>query len=305
MTDAWTLVRGLLNHPASGKVIAAALMIGLSWLIARAIRGMLLAKVHDSGLRYRTRKLINTTLVVVIALILATSFSEKLGGIAVSLGVVGAGVAFALQEVIASIAGRVAILFARFYDVGDRVQLGGIKGDVIDIGLLRTTVMELGAWVEGDNYSGRIVRIANSFVFKEPVFNYSADFGFVWDEIKVPVRYGSPLTESKQLLQTALEDTVGEHVASAREEWQHMTQRYRIEDARVDPMVTLKATDNWLEYSLRYVVPFTKRRTTKDALFERIVRDVEASGGKVQLGSATFELVAAPPFRVASQHAAE
>lgn len=305
MTDAWTWVRGLLNHPASGKVIAAALMIGLSWLIARAIRGMLLAKVHDSGLRYRTRKLINTTLVVVIALILATSFSEKLCGIAVSLGVVGAGVAFALQEVIASIAGRVAILFARFYDVGDRVQLGGIKGDVIDIGLLRTTVMELGAWVEGDNYSGRIVRIANSFVFKEPVFNYSADFGFVWDEIKVPVRYGSPLTESKQLLQTALEDTVGEHVASAREEWQHMTQRYRIEDARVDPMVTLKATDNWLEYSLRYVVPFTKRRTTKDALFERIVRDVEASGGKVQLGSATFELVAAPPFRVASQHAAE
>ncbi|MCB9591053.1 MAG: mechanosensitive ion channel, partial [Polyangiaceae bacterium] len=230
-----------------------------------------------------------------------TTFSDKLSGIAVSLGVMGAGVAFALQEVIASVAGRVAILFARFYDVGDRVQLGGIKGDVIDIGLLRTTVMELGAWVDGDNFSGRIVRIANSFVFKEPVFNYSADFGFVWDEVKIPVRYGSGLDESKQLLQRALEETVSEHVAGAREEWHQMTRRYRIEDAQVAPMVTLKATDNWLEYTLRYVVPFTKRRTTKDVLFERIVRDVEASGGKVQLGSATFELVAAPPFRVAAE----
>ncbi|MCA9626946.1 MAG: mechanosensitive ion channel [Myxococcales bacterium] len=298
MANAFTWIRGALSHPASGRVISALLLIGLFWLIARGLRGMLLSKVKDTGVRYRTRKLIDTSLIAVIALILATTFSDKLGGIAVSLGVMGAGVAFALQEVIASVAGRVAILFARFYDVGDRVQLGGIKGDVIDIGLLRTTVMELGAWVDGDNYCGRIVRIANSFVFKEPVFNYSADFGFVWDEVKIPVRYGSPLAESKQLLETALVETVGGFVEGAREEWQHMTRHYRIEDARVDPMVTLQATDNWLEYSLRYVVPFTKRRTTKDVLFERIVRDVEASQGKVQLGSATYELVAAPPLRV-------
>ncbi len=296
-----TWVRGVLSHPASGRIISALLLIGLAWLIARALRGMLLSKVSDTGVRYRTRKLLNGGLVAVIGLILATTFSDKLGGIAVSLGVIGAGVAFALQEVIASIAGRVAILFARFYDVGDRVQLGGIKGDVIDIGLLRTTVMELGAWVDGDNYSGRIVRIANSFVFKEPVFNYSADFSFVWDEIKVPVRYGSPLAESKRLLETALVETVGEYVAGARGEWGHMTQSYRIENARVDPLVTLQATDNWLEYSLRYVVPFTKRRVTKDALFERIVRDVEGTSGKVQLGSATYELVAAPPLRVVNE----
>ncbi|MCB0784290.1 MAG: mechanosensitive ion channel, partial [Flavobacteriales bacterium] len=74
---------------------------------------------------------------------------------------------------------------------GDRVQLGGIKGDVIDIGVLRTTLMELGEWVDGDLYNGRMVLVANSFVFKEPVFNYSADFPFLWDELKVPVQYGA------------------------------------------------------------------------------------------------------------------
>jgi small-conductance mechanosensitive channel len=67
----------------------------------------------------------------------------------------------------------------RFYNTGDRVQLGGIKGDVMDIGVLRTTIMETGQWVDGDLYNGRIVLIANSYVFKEPVFNYSGDFPFM------------------------------------------------------------------------------------------------------------------------------
>lgn len=84
-------------------------------------------------------------------------------------GVLGAGVAFALQEVIASVAGWIAQSFGRLYDVGDRIQLGGIKGDVIDIGVLRTTLMECGGWVNGDQYNGRVVRVANSFIFKEPV----------------------------------------------------------------------------------------------------------------------------------------
>ena len=80
------------------------------------------------------------------------------------------------------------ILFGGFYKTGDRVQLGGIKGDVMDIGVLRTTVMEIGQWVDGDLYNGRIVLVANSFVFKEPVFNYSGDFPFLWDGIKIPIQ---------------------------------------------------------------------------------------------------------------------
>jgi len=78
-----------------------------------------------------------------------------------------------------------------------RIQLEGIRGDVIDIGILRTTLMECGDWVKGDNYNGRIVRIANSFVFKEPVFNYSGDFPFLWDKIMIPIKYGSDYREAR------------------------------------------------------------------------------------------------------------
>lgn len=151
------------------------------WILVRLIQRRLGASGVDNQAAYRMRKAVGL-LGFLLVLVLATAiYSERLGGLTVALGVAGAGIAFALQEVIASVAGWLAILLAGFYRTGDRVQLGGSRGDVIDIGVLRTTLMEIGQWVDGDLYNGRIVRIANSFVFKEPVFNYSSDFPFVWD----------------------------------------------------------------------------------------------------------------------------
>jgi small-conductance mechanosensitive channel len=172
--------------------------------------------VKDSQARYRIRKVSALISYVVIILFLAVVFKNRLGGLAIAIGVAGAGVAFALQEVIASIAGWAAINFAHFYNPGDRIQLGGIKGDVIDIGILRTTLMELGEWVKSDLYTGRIVRIANSFVFKEPVFNYSGDFPFLWDEIAVPVTYASDHRLAREILEKIIHTVIEEYSAYAK-----------------------------------------------------------------------------------------
>ncbi len=219
----------------------------------------------------------------------------------VALGVAGAGIAFALQEVIACVAGWAAVAFGRFYSTGDRVQLGGIKGDVIDIGTLRTTLMEVGNWVDGDLYNRRIVRVANSFVFKEPVFNYSADFAFLWDEIKVPIRYGSDWQHATVVLQKVLEEICGDFARRSRDAWAGARERYALEDARVEPMVTLVANDNWLELTGRYVVDYRQRRVTKDAIFRRFLSEVDASGERIRLASATVEIVNLPRIDVATQ----
>jgi small-conductance mechanosensitive channel len=216
----------------------------------------------------------------------------------VALGVAGAGIAFALQQVIISIAGWIALSFGQFYAIGDRVQLGGIKGDVIDIGVLRTTVMEIGEWVKGDQYNGRIVRIANSFVFTDPVYNYSADFPFVWDEITVPVKYGSDHRLAREIILSAANETVGDYIGAAKKEWKKMTRKYAVENAIIEPMVFLIANDNWMEFTLRYVVDFKKRRGAKDLLFTHILDAVAQTDGKVSLASATFQLVEAPTLDV-------
>lgn len=275
--------------------------IALIWLIVKVIQKNLFSKIKDNDNRYRAKKFGSFIGYFLTILFVTIVFSDKLGGLTVAFGVAGAGIAFALQEIIASFAGWLAIMFGGFYKSGDRVQLGGIKGDVMDIGVLRTTIMETGQWVDGDLYNGRIVLIANSFVFKEPVFNYSGDFPFLWDEIKIPIQYGSNYDKVKDILEKVGIEIAGDLTKQSREKWTEMQNKYRLEDAQTEPMISLIANDNWVEYTLRYVVSYKKRRATKTALFTKILKEIEATKGESKFASATFHLVEAPEIKIKMQ----
>ncbi len=271
-----------------------------SILVARALISRALYRSNrDQSTRYRLSKVVSTLSVGAVVILLAVVFSDQLGGVTVALGVAGAGITFALQEVVVSFAGWIALTLRNFYKVGDRVMLGGIKGDVIDIGALRTTLFELGEWVDGDLYTGRVVRVANSFVFKEPVFNYSADFPFLWDELEVPVRHGSDRDAARRIMLAAAEEITGEYAREVASTWDSMTRSYMIEPSRVTPMVTLTADENWMTFTVRYVTNFQMRRTTKDALFEHIL-DAMDREPNVGIASAAQEItvVSTPASRL-------
>ena len=209
---------------------------------------------------YRAKKMVTFLGYFTGLLAISLIFSDSLGKMAVAFGVAGAGIAFALQEVIASLAGWVAISFGNFYNTGDRVQLGGIKGDVIDIGMLRTTMMEIGQWVNADLYNGRIVKIANSFVFKEPVFNYSGDFPFLWDEITVPIKYGSDYCLSRDMFMRIVGEVTGEYSTQAKTSWTELIQQYRVDSTEITQHTTTDAL---------HVIPNLQRRfgpTAKSAM---------------------------------------
>ncbi|MBL7994095.1 mechanosensitive ion channel family protein [bacterium] len=292
------LIQDYLFNPFVGKAVTIVLGVALIWVLIKSLQRNLFSKIKDNDNRYRAKKLSGFVGYFLTIILLTVVFSDKLGGLTVALGVAGAGIAFALQEVIASIAGWLAIMFGGFYKTGDRVQLGGIKGDVMDIGVLRTTIMETGQWVDGDLYNGRIVLIANSFVFKEPVFNYSGDFPFLWDEIKVPIQYGSNYVKTKELLLKIGNEIAGDLTEASKEIWTALQGKYRLEDAQTEPMVSLIANDNWVEYTLRYVVSYRKRRATKTQLFTHILTEIEATKGEIKFASATFHLVEAPEIKI-------
>jgi len=193
-------------NPTAEKLLILAVGAVVIGVFVRLFKRVVASRVGETDTRYRARKLVSFVGYVAVIILILVVFQDRLGSVAVGLGVAGAGIAFALQEVIASVAGWLAISFGGFFKTGDRIQLGGIKGDVIDVGVLRTTVMEIGDWISGDQYSGRVVRIANSFVFKEPVFNYSGDFPFLWDEIKIPVKYGSDHKLAREILERVAAD---------------------------------------------------------------------------------------------------
>lgn len=279
-----------LYNPAVIKLLISVIGIIVIVLLIRVIETIARRSINDKNTRYRSRKVISFFGYVAAILFIMTVFGNRLGGLHIVLGMAGAGIAFSLQEVIASIAGWFAISFANFFKTGDRVQLGGIKGDVIDIGILRTTIMEIGEWVNGDQYNGRVVRVANSFVFKEPVYNYSGDFPFLWDEIAIPIRYKSDDKAVRELLLNVAQEVIGEFTLIAEQSWNEMVRKYLIEDAQVTPMITMTADENWLTYSLRYVVDFKKRRSTKDRLFSRIIEEIAQSGDNVSIASTSTEI---------------
>ncbi len=293
-----TNIKDLLFDPMVGKIATLFIGIAIIWMLIKAAQKSFLTKIKDNDNRYRAKKFSGFLGYFLSLVLLMFIFSDKLGGLTVALGVAGAGIAFALQEVIVSFAGWLVVMFSGIYKTGDRVQLGGIRGDVMDIGVLRTTIMEIGQWVDGDLYNGRIVVVANSFVFKEPVFNYSGDFPFLWDEIKIPIQFGSNYEKTSKILLEIGKEVAGNLSDLSIEKWGMLQNKFRLEDAQTEPMVSLIAHDNWVEYTLRYVVNYKRRRFTKTELFTKILKAVDDTKGEIKFASATFQLVESPDFKL-------
>ncbi|WP_027395110.1 mechanosensitive ion channel family protein [Aquimarina latercula] len=284
----------LFDNPIFVNIASVFVLFVIVYTIVKILQRGAFKVVKDNTSKYKFKKLINFLGYVIFIFGVMFIFNAKLSGIGTALGVAGAGIAFALQEVIVSVAGYIAVFSSNFYKVGDRVKLGGIKGDVIDIGLLRTTLMEIGDWVNGDLYNGKMVRVANSFVFKEPVYNYSGDFPFLWDEMTIPIKTDGDYTYAKEIFNQILMDEVGDFAASSQKSWDKMIGNYNIENARVQPMVTMSFDENWITFTLRYVVDFKSRRGTKSVLFDKILTAINNSEGKIEVASAAFEITAFP-----------
>jgi small-conductance mechanosensitive channel len=275
-------------------VFLAILILVFSWLVRKTI----IKTVSDNKMRYRIKKIVRIFSYALILLLAIISFIGKVQYFTLTIGLISAGIAFALQEVILSVAGWVAIFSSNIYKPGDRIELEQVKGDVIDIGILRTTLMEIGEWVKGDNYSGRIVQISNAIVFKGVVRNYSTDFPFVWDQIILPVKYGSDIPFTTEILKQIAFEQLTDYAAFAKEHWKKMVKKYIIENANIDPVITLELNDNWIEFNIRYVVDYKKRKSTKHLLFSAIQKAILDAPGKIALASATIDVTAFPAMEL-------
>jgi small-conductance mechanosensitive channel len=290
MNTIGNLFDGILHDDMLRRLIIILFSIFLILLIGFYIKKAISAKVSDITNKYRARKatsIFGYLLIIAIALFV---FSDKLGNIGIALGLAGAGIAFALQEVITSFAGWMSILLTGQIKVGQRVKIDNIAGDIIDIGVLKTTLMEIGDWVDGDLYNGKITTLSNSFIFKSPVHNYSGDYPFLWDEIHVPIRTESDFTLARQIFKEVTNEICGDYAKGSENIWEQMTDKYRIEKAKVEPMVTLKFDQNWITFTIRYVVDYRLRRKTKDLLFTRLLEEIAKNKDRIQIATSTLEV---------------
>lgn len=287
--DANPTVVSLLKYGAWVVVV----LLVIAWL-----RRYLKRRLPDNRVKYRTQKGIEVLGYLFILILTISYFTGSIKDLGLAIGLLTAGITITLQELILSIAGSFYIFFVRVYKPGDRIEINGIKGDVIDIDSIYTTMMEIGEWVSSDNYSGRIVKLSNAFVFKGPVYNYSQDFPFVWDEFNLPIRYGSDVEMAKKIVIETARELLSDYVQQSRNKWEKVVERYYIEDAQVDPTLAVTLTDNWIQFNLRYIVDYKKRRYTRHLLHDKIRERIEATDGAVVLASETMEIVRIPTLDI-------
>ncbi len=268
--------------------LAVALLVLLSLLSFVKKRILKHTEEHDD--RYRVLKVTTIIRYALILLVFLFVFNDKLGNVGVTLGFASAGIAFALQEVIISLAGWINIITSQQVKVGQRVKIGDITGDIIDIGILKTTLMEIGGWVDGDLYNGRITEISNNFVFSTPIQNYSEHYPFLWDEIQVPIRTDSDFKEARRTFVQIVEEVCGGYAEASKDTWETLQGRFMLENASVKPAVTLRFDENWITFTLRYVVDYERRRSTKDQLYTRILEEIRYNPDIIMIASVSMEV---------------
>jgi len=281
------LLKQLASISIGGKLAFAALGILVIHAAFRILESTLPRHFRQADARYRVRKVIVFAGYLVGLLFLITLFEDRLARVSLALGVAGAGVVVALQDVIASFGGWCAIGISKLYSVGDRIQIGDTRGDVIDISILRTTVLEVGNWVSKDLHSGRMGRIPNYLVLKGPVFNFTQGFRFVWDEIKVSLTVQSDHRLAKNMLMAIAEEVVAELPAEAKRGWKQVTDNYRIESPGLEPIVAFAVNGGSLEFTVSYIVDYARRTFMKDRLFTKIAEEITDSDGRLEWSSAS------------------
>ena len=286
------------EYPFLWSIMKFLIIILFVFFIINYLRKYLKKKIPNLTVRYKSQKGVEIIGYIVLLIIIIIYFTGTIKDFTVIIGLFTAGLAFTLQELILSIAGSVYIFIVKVYTPGDRIEINGIKGDVIDVDSIYTTMMEIGQWVNSDNYTGRIVKLSNAFVFKGPVYNYSQDFPFIWDEFNLPIRYGSNIDLAKSIIIKTATETLSEYTMNSKAQWNAVVNKYYIEDAQVDPTLAITLTDNWIQFNLRYIVDFKKRRLTKHVLHDKIRKEIEKTNDAVILASTTLEVIKIPDVKI-------
>lgn len=245
------------------------------YLIFRITVGVVTPRaIKDKKTRYSINKVVFIISFVAFLVILTQIWVEETQLLFISYGILAAGLAIALQDYFRNFTGGIMIAVGGIYRVGDRVEIGGVYGDIMDIGIMTTTLMELKAWINADQPTGRISVVPNALVITGPVHNYTRDHSFIWDEITLPVSYDSNWKKAIELVQSIVQRETAEMTVRADQEIDRIGEKYYLPKKVTKPSVYVSLTDNWIKLDIRYVTETRDRRNVHDRLSRLIIEEI-------------------------------
>ena len=278
----------------------------LTWGL-RAFLGLFIGSRTGTRFQFWAKQGVSLVVAAILIVGVMSIWFDNPARLAAAIGLIGAGVAFALQRVITAVAGYFVILRGKTFNVGDRIVMGGVRGDVIDLSFMQTRIMEMGQspkeqgdapsmWIRSRQFTGRIVTVTNDKVFDEPVYNYTREFPYIWDEINLPIRYQDDRGKAERILSDAANRHAVTRAKIGDEEVKRLEEEFGIGVGDIDPQTYWRITDNWLEITVRFLAPDHGVRRIKDAMSRDILAALEKA--KIGIASSTYAIVEVPPIRI-------
>lgn len=252
-------------------VLALLALLGLQVVISRA----LLPLIYRNESLFLSRRIVRYLLTAVAIAVLIGFLIDDLSGVVTMLGVVSAGLVISLQDVCTSVFGWFVIMAGGKLRIGDRLEVEGTRGDIIDIQLLRTTLLEINGWLGLDQPTGRVILLPNNFVFKSKVFNFTHGHPFIWGKVDVTVTFSTPVASALLVFQRVLEEETREEFAEARRAGVLMQRLYGVEDANYQPKIYTRITESGVTLSLFFVAHYRHESATRNRINRRLVAELE------------------------------
>ena len=279
------------NGSPAGIAVTTVVIIGVA-LVLRVILVPLVRRRHreDAYRRYWAGKIVSYVIFTTAVIALIVIWAPLGGRLSVILGFATAGIAFAMQEVIGALFGWLNILAGRIYTVGDRIEVGGVRGDVMDITPLRTKILEIGSdptaaghrsWVTARQPTGRVVTVSNKKTFTEAVFNYSAHLEWIWEEIGFAIGQDDDWKTAERVLLEVVSEHAPDLGGHGKEALEALGRRYLLSKAEVEPQTYVRVAQGDVEVVARFVVSVRAARNAKDAITRAVLERLRDEGIRI------------------------
>jgi len=261
-------------------------LLGLQLMTGYAVLPLFYKNEH----LFLARRLGRYVFLLVVAVLAAMFFFDDLSMVAATLGIVSAALVISLQDVCTSVCGWFVIIGGGKFRIGDRLEIDGIRGDILDIQLLRTVLIEIGGWLGTDQPTGRVILVPNNAIFKTKIFNYSHGHPYIWGKLDVTITFDTPLSQAQALLQRVLEEETRETMVEAHRAAAVMRRRYGVEDAVYESKIYTAIADSGVVLSLFYVAHYRNYSAMRARLSQHILVELEAHR-EIQLAYPSLSII--------------
>lgn len=228
-------------------------------------------RVPDDMKAYHWRRALLYSYTVLLIILIGSIWIKGLRSLTTILGLASAGIAIAMHDTIANLAGWAFIMSRKPFKVGDRIEVNGIIGDVIDIRILQFSVVECGNWVDAEQSTGRIIHIPNSKALRDPIANYQIGFEYIWNEIPVLLTFESNWKKAKEILTKIADENVMHLSEGAQQQIRKAAKKYFIQYNKLTPIVYTTVKDSGVMLTIRFLVNPRQRRSSEHSIWEAIL----------------------------------